>query len=236
MVIFKYKQKKLEGDLKMKLCGKRLYPTESVKYPGVKLDANLTWQHHVNDLSIKLNRANALLFKMRKYASLKILRSIYFAIFDSYLPYRCLVWAQNFSTTQRVLILGKKAVTIINFQSRNFHTSPLFKQNSILKFQDKICLVNILFVSKPFNNLSQSIFNTWFSFSSDQHNYETSSSTKGNLMKLFYRTNRYGKYSITVSAVESWNKIQKQLKSMLLKDLCPNKIKTAVTNFYFKSY
>ena len=83
MIIFKSKQKKLEGDLKIKLCGKRLYPTESVKYLGVKIDANLTWQHHVNDLSTKLNRANALLFKMRKYVSLKILRSIYFAIFDS---------------------------------------------------------------------------------------------------------------------------------------------------------
>ena len=114
--------------------------------------------------------------------------------------------------------------------------SPLFKQNFILKFQDKICLENILFFSKSLNNLSPSIFNTWFSFSSDQHNYETSSSTQGNLMKLFYKTNRYGKYSITVSAVESWNKIQKQLKSILLKDLSPNKIKTVVINFYFKSY
>ena len=38
-------------------------------------------------------------------------------------------------------------------------------------------------------------------------------------MKLFYKANRYGKYSITISAVESWNKIQKQLKKMLLKDL-----------------
>ena len=65
-----------------------------------KIDANLTWQHHVNDLSIKLNRANALLFKMRKCASLKILRSIYFAIFDSYLSYCCLALAQNFSTIQ----------------------------------------------------------------------------------------------------------------------------------------
>ena len=35
--------------------------------------------YHVSDLSIKLNRANAL-FKMR-YVSLKILRSIYFALF-----------------------------------------------------------------------------------------------------------------------------------------------------------
>ena len=98
--IFKFKQKKFEGDLKIKLCGKRLHPTESVKYLSVKIDTNLTWQHHINDPSIKLNRANAVLFKIRKYVSPKILRSIYFAIFDSYLSYCCLVWAQNFSSIQ----------------------------------------------------------------------------------------------------------------------------------------
>ena len=54
-------------------------------------------------------------------------------------------------------------------------------------------------------------------------------------MKPFYKTNRYGKYSLTVSAVESWNKVQKQLKNMLLKNLSPYKIKTVVTNFYLKS-
>ena len=32
MVILKSKQKKFEGDLKIKLSGKRLYLTESVKY------------------------------------------------------------------------------------------------------------------------------------------------------------------------------------------------------------
>ena len=55
-----------------------------------------------------MNRANALLFKMRKYVSPKILRSIYFAIFDSHLSYCCLAWAKNFSITQRILILQEK--------------------------------------------------------------------------------------------------------------------------------
>ena len=41
---------------------------------------------------------------------------------------------------------------------------------------------------------------------------------------------------MTVRAVESWNKIQKQLKDMLLKDLSPNKIKTIVRDFFLKSY
>ena len=73
MVIFKSRQRKFEGDLKIKFCGKRLYPTESVKYPGVKIDINLSLQYHLNDLSIKLNRDNVLLFKMRKFVSLEIL-------------------------------------------------------------------------------------------------------------------------------------------------------------------
>ena len=156
MVIFKSKQKKLEGDLKIKLCGK--YPIESVKYLGVKVDTNLTWQHHVNDLSIKLNRANALLSKIMKYVSPKLLRSIYFPIFDSFLSYCCLVWAQNVSSIKRILILRKKAVRIINFRPRNSHASALFKQNFILKFQDKICLASIFSVSKSLNNLSASFF------------------------------------------------------------------------------
>ena len=118
MAIFKSKQKKSEVDLKIKLCGKRLYPTESVKHLGVKIDTNLSWQYHVNDLSIKLNRANALLFKMGKYVSLKIIRSIYFAIFDSYLSYCCLAWAQNCSTIQQIIILQKRLLELLIFDQK----------------------------------------------------------------------------------------------------------------------
>ena len=39
---------------------------------GVKIDSNLSWQcHHVNHLSIKLNRAILLLFKTRQMLALK---------------------------------------------------------------------------------------------------------------------------------------------------------------------
>ena len=103
-----------------------------------------------------------------------------------------------------------------------------------MKLQDKICFE--ICQHKYLNNLSPSIFNTWFSFSSDQHNCENSSSSQGNLVKPFHKINRYGEYSITVSAAESWNKFQKKLKNMLLKDLSRNKVKTVVTNFYFKSH
>ena len=55
MVIFKSKRKKFNDTVKIILSGKRIYPTASVKYLGVKIDQHLTWQHHINDLSVKLN-------------------------------------------------------------------------------------------------------------------------------------------------------------------------------------
>ena len=111
--------------------------------------------------------------KLKEIFSPKILGSIYFAILDSYLSYCCLVWTQNFSSIKKINFI-KRAVRIINFQPRNSHTSPLLKQNFTLKFKGEICLENNLFVSKSLNNLSTSIFNSWFSFSSDQNNYDTS--------------------------------------------------------------
>ena len=211
MVISKSKIKKFNNTVKIKLSGKRTYPTASVRYLGVKIDQHLSWQHDINDLSAKLNRANALLFKIRKFVDNKILRSIYFAISESNLNYCSLVWAQNYNAINRLVILQKKALRIMNYQPRNSHTSPLFRKAAVLKFKDKINLENILFISKSINNLLPSLFNNWFVFSSDTHKYNTSWSSNDKLQKYSYRTNTYGKNLIIISAIESWNNSQNNL-------------------------
>ena len=80
MVIFRSKRKKFNDRVSGKLSGKRISP-------GFKIDQHFSWQHQINDLSVKLDSANALLFKIRKFADDKLLRSTYFAIFESNLSY-----------------------------------------------------------------------------------------------------------------------------------------------------
>ena len=87
-----------------------------MKYLGVKIDEILNWHHHINDLAAKLNRANTLLFKIKNYVNQKVLRSIYFAIFDSHLKYANLIWGQNYNAMQQIIIQQKKAIIIISFQ------------------------------------------------------------------------------------------------------------------------
>ena len=78
-------RKKLDIPIKIKLNHKKLYPSKSVKYLGIKVDKNLNWKQHIYDIAIKLNRANALLSIIRNYVNKHILRTIYFAIFDSHI-------------------------------------------------------------------------------------------------------------------------------------------------------
>ena len=50
----------------------------------IKTDQNLNWKDHINNIAVKLNRTKALLFKIGIFVNITILKTIYFAIFDSH--------------------------------------------------------------------------------------------------------------------------------------------------------
>ena len=71
----------------------------SVRYLGVKTDSKLNWKSHVNAIATKLNIGNAMLYKVRDFVNANILKSIYYALFEShinyvYINYVCFIWAQ----------------------------------------------------------------------------------------------------------------------------------------------
>ena len=159
-----------------------------------------------------MNRANALLFKIRNFVNVKTLKTNYYTIFDSHINYVNVIWDQNSNAVSRVSVLQKKAPRTISFQPRDCYLSPPFEKQNLLKFEDKIQLEKVLLVSKYFDNILPSIFDNWFTLFSDMHTYNTAASLTGRLFKPSFRTILNQKNSITLSAVNVWNKIQKALR------------------------
>ena len=102
-IFFKSRRKKYEGVIKLRLNRQRLHSSNNVKYLAIRIDEKLNWKHHINDVSNKLIRANAILFEIRNFVNPKILGSIYFSVFESQLNYSSLIWAQNPGSIKRLI-------------------------------------------------------------------------------------------------------------------------------------
>ena len=87
--------KKVDIPIKVKLNCRRLYPSKSVQYIGIKINETFNWKQRIHDIAVKLNRANALLSIVRNYVNKLTLRTIYFAIFCSHINYVNLTWGQK---------------------------------------------------------------------------------------------------------------------------------------------
>ena len=121
LVIFKYIKKLISYEIKIKLCEKMIYPSNSVKYLDARIDKFLHWHDPVNKIVVKLNRDNALLLKIRNCIKTKALRNIYFAIFDSQLSY-----SELKTLTQLKEIFQKKPLRIMNLSWISYSTQAHF--------------------------------------------------------------------------------------------------------------
>ena len=165
VIIFTRKKKQLDFDLNLKICGEKIQESSYVKYLGIYLDEYLDWSLHMNHLSHKLIKANAMPnCKLCHYVNEVTIKSIYYAVFHSHLLYVCTTWCQNLNPKHRTSLLQKKAMRIISFAHHDAHTLPIFSKLNIIKFSDLISLCNCLLIYKHFISKPASVSFHIFSF------------------------------------------------------------------------
>ena len=208
LLVFRHPNKVLNYDLKIKIDGKKLFPSDYVKYLGILIDSHLKWNYQTDTLASKLSRAIGMLSKIRHYVSINTLRSIYYGIFSSILTYGCQIWGQvQNKNVNRVIKLQDKAIRIINFAHFNATTKILYYNSKILKFSDIVILSNFAYVHNSLKDNLPSVLNNNFFFSKNVHNYNTRGSSLNKIMLPKAKTNVYGLKSIRYASSIAWNNI-----------------------------
>ena len=237
LIIFRHPNKKMNYELKIKLDGKRLYPTNVVKYLGIFLDSHLNWNYNSDFLATKLSRANGMLAKIRHFVPLNILRTIYFSIFSSLLTFGSQIWGQQKNIgTQRLLKLQDKAIRLINFSDYHEPTGKLYQKSQILKINDNIMLQNFLYVHDSLNCILPKALNNRFVFIMDQHNYNTRMSSQYQVKVPKVKTKAYGINSISFRSSHAWNFFQNKFSDMKLHNTSRVFCKKVITNYFLKTY
>ena len=213
-IIFHSPQHKLTDHIVLKIGNKKIKQESYVRFLGVLLDSNLSWNFHLSELSKKLARTACLFYKIRHYAQTDILTLLYHAIFEPFLLYGLSVWGMTYpSFLERIYVLQKKVLKAITFSDITASSDPLFDRLQVLELADLFQVQILSFVYECVNKIAPSYFSGYFTSINMIQNIGTCQSKKGDLSALGCNTTKYGIRSIHYSGFGMWNSLPSDIKA-----------------------
>ena len=233
-IIFRSNRRAIDAIPNIKISGKRLTPSKTIKYLGVHLDEHLSWKQHIDVIAAKLRRANGAISKLRHYLPLQNLISVYHAIFSSHIRYACQTWGLcDNSTTHRIQVLQNTAIRLMTFQDPRTSITKTYGELKILKFFDLVETLNIMFIYRFLNRyLPADCLNT-FSFSLIPHDIETRANGISLLFLRNVNTTTFGLHSLTRLTSRQWNKLQEHFEE---KNFWKMKVKVLSTHAHVSAH
>lgn len=159
-----------------------------VKYLGILIDSNLTGKHHISHIASKISKSVGIICRLRHLAPFSTLLNIYRSLIYPYLSYGLVAWGQAAkSDMEKILILQKRVVRLMNFANYNSHAVPYFISANVMPINMLYVKLSSLLMHDVHNNLIPSNLSGMFTLSHQIHNHNTRSSSAGN-----YYINCYG--------------------------------------------
>ena len=116
--------------LNITVNGHTVVPSKSVKYLGVTLSSNLTWNAHIKGVCKAAKRQLGMIHRKFRHAPVHLRHQIYRSTTLAKLEYCCAVWDPHYSTDKQALeSVQKFAGRVITGQWRSDYPSLLAKLN-----------------------------------------------------------------------------------------------------------
>ena len=101
------------------------------------IDEHLSWKYHISNVANKISKSIGIIYKASFFLPKSSLRTLYYSLIYPHLIYCNIVWASSYkSKRNRIQILQKRIVRIVNKTWFLEQTSRLFRQCKILKIID----------------------------------------------------------------------------------------------------
>ena len=142
-----------QRDIDIRINNDKIKRCFTVKYLGILVDENLKWESHINYVCKKISRNIGIMGRVRYYLSPKELSLLYNAIVLPHLNYCAVIWGSAYQTRlQKIVILQKRAVRIIDHKPFRFPSHELFIKYNVLKFPDLVIEQNIVILKSFLND------------------------------------------------------------------------------------
>ena len=152
--------------------------------------------------------------------------------------YSCQIWGQTDSKYfRKIQTLQNNALRFITFaDSFHDHVSHLYKELNLLKLRDFVTLQNLLLVHDYFNNNLPESFSGFFTLSREMHTHATRGAMRGQLYVPNTESARFGRKSIKLKSILSWNKFVHKFPGIDLLQYTCSKLKMVIVKHLIDNY
>ena len=192
------------------------------------IDKNLTWKHHIDTVSSKISQTVGLLAKLRHFVPRQIILKIYESLIYPYITNELAAWCQAAKThINKILLLQKRALRIINLSDRRDHAIPLLTDANVLPLNFLYYQSMSNLMHDVHNNMVPSGILNLFQTTSSCHYYNTRASASGNFYVNSSDLELY-KLSFSRFGAKLWNEI-----SCHIRHLPKNKLQKTLRKLLF---
>jgi hypothetical protein len=214
--VIHFSHKKICESPLIKANGAAIEKVPSMKFLGIHLTENVTWDVHIEHLRNKLSSICYLLRQLKHSTSNAVLLSVYYSDFYSRIIYSILFWGSS-QLSQIIFRSQKRAIRIIAGKPYNSPSKPIFEDLKLLPLPCIYIYIAVIHVKNNFNDflLNRDIHdhNTRMAANIHLRNIRTTSLQTGPKemgIKLF------NKLPTHLKKIENLNSFKYQVKKHLL--------------------
>ena len=177
-----------------------------IKYLGVYIDDKLSWSQQIQHVNNKIVKNLGILYKLRHYLNLKMMKQLYYNLIYPFLSYAILSWGNTFKTRlSKIKTKQNKAIKLMFFAHERESARTYY---NLLNILDLLAFKTGCFTYQIINQSSNvpQPFSQYVSLASATHNYNTRFATNKNIQRPKART-EYGLQTFTSTASKIWGKI-----------------------------
>jgi hypothetical protein len=231
MVIASKHQTRNECTLNVSLNNTAIEQVNSVKYLGVIIDSNLSWNDHVSTLCKNLSFKVSQLSRARNVVNRNMMLIIYNSIIQPTIDYAITVWGHttmtNINKIQRLQNLAARIVTN-NFDYVNTRGIDIVKQLKWMNVSERIIYFERLLMFKCIHGMAPEYLCNQVTMEIEVRNVNTRSHDMN--VYIPFPNNEISKKSLFYSSAKNWNSLSAETKEIFTIDNFKRHMKRDIHN------
>ena len=187
-------------DLNLKFDEVRIGKVESIRFLGLYLDTHMTWEIHIDNLYKKVRPVIAVLYRLKRYFSESLKRTMYYALIKSRLNYLCHIWGRTTDVLLKPLyLLQNWAIRVLYGFGPLYSVKRMYRECDIQPLQSTITYCGQLMLWKIVNGhlVSNTLISAFRGNTRQYHKFR---------LPLVSST-RYGSNSVYYKILHDWNEL-----------------------------